>query len=185
MLFYIDFDSATAVYRQLVDQVRYAVAAGTLQPRDPLPAIRPLAIQLHLNRNTVAKAYSELEALGVIKTIPGKGCFVEAVNSPFTLGVRQKFLAKKIDAALVAAHQLQVDAKAFSVLLKERANLLERRHANPKSPEPPESLDSPDKEVLPTKATPSSTATSTPTIASNPVASVSIPDTEAWSPSMD
>ena len=66
MLFQIDFNAATAVYRQLVDQVRYAAAAGTLKPRDPLPTIRPLARQLHLNRNTVAKAYTELETLGVI-----------------------------------------------------------------------------------------------------------------------
>ena len=43
---------------------------------DPLPSIRPLAEELRVNRNTVAKAYTELESQGVIETIAGKGCFV-------------------------------------------------------------------------------------------------------------
>ena len=111
MLFQVDSNAATAVYRQLVDQVCYAAAAGTLKPNDPLPSIRPLARQLHLNRNTVAKAYTELENLGVIKTVPGKGCFVQAVNTPFTPAVRDKLLNAKIDAALVAAHQLDAETE--------------------------------------------------------------------------
>ena len=113
----------------MVDQVCYAAAAGTLKPRDPLPTIRPLARQLHLNRNTVAKAYMELENLGVIKTIPGKGCFIEPVNTPFTPKVRHQILVAKIDAALVAAHQLQVDPTAFSALVAERVRSFERKNA--------------------------------------------------------
>lgn len=130
MLFRIDFNAATALYRQLVDQVCYAAAAGTLQPRDPLPTIRPLARQLHLNRNTVAKAYSELESLGVIKTIPGKGCFLEAVNTPFTQKVRDKLLTAKIDAALVTAHQLQVNPLAFSARVAERIRFFLAQNAD-------------------------------------------------------
>jgi GntR family transcriptional regulator len=129
MLFQVDFNAATAIYRQLVDQVCHAAAAGTLKPRDPLPTIRPLAKQLHLNRNTVAKAYTELENLRVIKTIPGKGCFIEPVNTPLTPKVRDKLLAAKIDAALVTAYQLQIDEAAFLFLVAERVKFFVRGRA--------------------------------------------------------
>ena len=49
-----------------------------MQPGEPLPSIRPLAEELRVNRNTVAKAYAELESQGVIETLAGKGCFVRA-----------------------------------------------------------------------------------------------------------
>jgi GntR family transcriptional regulator len=120
MLFQIDSNVATPVYRQLVDQVQHGAASGALKPRDPLPGIRPLARQLRLNRNTVAKAYGELENLGVIKVIPGKGCFVEAVENSITPKNRREVLAAKIDAALIAAHQLQLEAPEFLELVKER-----------------------------------------------------------------
>ena len=62
-------------------------------PGEPLPSIRPLAEELRVNRNTVAKAYAELESQGVIETIPGKGCFLKENNSPFTKHVRQQTVA--------------------------------------------------------------------------------------------
>ncbi|PYI89609.1 MAG: GntR family transcriptional regulator [Verrucomicrobia bacterium] len=84
MLLQLDFKSGKPVYLQLVDQIRYAAAAGALRPGEPLPSIRPLAEELRVNRNTVAKAYVELERQGVIETIPGKGCFLSENNSPFS-----------------------------------------------------------------------------------------------------
>ena len=80
MLFQLNFKSGKAVYLQLVDQVKLAAASGTLQAGDALPAIRPLAEELRVNRNTVAKAYAELESQGVIETIVGKGCFVRTTQ---------------------------------------------------------------------------------------------------------
>ena len=90
MIFKIDFKAGKPVYLQLVDQVRYAAASGMLRPGEPLPSIRPLAEELRVNRNTIAKAYAELEGQGVIETIPGKGCFLKENNSPFTKTVRAK-----------------------------------------------------------------------------------------------
>ncbi len=92
MLLQIDFKSGKPVYLQLVDQIRYAAASGGLRTGDPLPSIRPLAEELRVNRNTVAKAYAELESQGVIETIPGKGCFLKESNSPFTKSAREKIL---------------------------------------------------------------------------------------------
>src|SRR5580658_4568029 len=137
MLFRIDFKSGKAVYLQLVDQVRYAAACGALRAGELLPSIRPLAEQLRLNRNTVAKAYTELESQGVIETIAGKGCFLKDNQSPFTKQARHKLLVEKIDDALVTAHQLQVDAETFLELARERLAFFERESAKDKDqPEP-------------------------------------------------
>jgi GntR family transcriptional regulator len=133
MLVQIDFKSGKAVYLQIVDQVRYAAASGALQPGEPLPSIRPLAEQLRLNRNTVAKAYAELESQGVIETLPGKGCFLKDNNSPFTKAVRHKLVAAKIDEALITAHQLQVDKPAFLEIVSDRVEFFERKSAQANS----------------------------------------------------
>src|SRR6059036_2662051 len=97
MLFQLNFKSGKPVYLQVVDQVRYAAASGALRPGESLPSIRPLAEELRVNRNTVAKAYSELESQDVIETVPGKGCFLTENHSPFKKQVRQKLLLKEID----------------------------------------------------------------------------------------
>lgn len=125
----IDFKSGKPVYLQLVDQVRYAAASGALRAGDALPSIRPLAEELRLNRNTVAKAYAELEGLGVIETLPGKGCFVKESAATFTKPVREKILLKEIDEAVVTAHHLRVDRRTFLALVDERLDYFERRSA--------------------------------------------------------
>ena len=127
MIFQIDFKSGKPVYLQLADQVRYAAASGSLRPGDPLPSIRPLAEELRVNRNTIAKAYTELESQGVIETLPGKGCFLKANHSPFTKEVKQKLLLTKIDEAVVTAHHLQVDRERFLAVAKERLDYFERK----------------------------------------------------------
>ncbi len=127
MLLQLDFKAGKPVYLQLVDQIRYAAAAGALRPGEPLPSIRPLAEELRVNRNTVAKAYAELESQGVIETLPGKGCFLKENHSPFTKQVRQKLLLKEVDEAVVTAHHLQVGRDAFLELVKERLDYFERK----------------------------------------------------------
>ena len=127
MIFKIDFKSGKPVYLQLADQVRYAAASGTLRAGDPLPSIRPLAEELRVNRNTIAKAYAELENQGVIETFPGKGCFLRENNSPFTKQVKNKLLVAEIDEAVVMAHHLQVDREKFLALVAERLDYFERK----------------------------------------------------------
>jgi len=129
MNFQIDFKSGKPVYLQLVDQVRYAAASGALRAGDALPSIRPLAEELRVNRNTVAKAYAELEGSGVIETLPGKGCFAKENGATYTKPVREKILLKEIDEAVVAAHHLRVDRKTFLALVDERLDFFERKVA--------------------------------------------------------
>ena len=129
MRFQLNFRSGKAVYLQLVDQVKLAAASGTLRAGEALPGIRPLAEELRVNRNTVAKAYSELETQGVIETILGKGCFVRTTGSPLKKEVRRKLLAESIDDAVVHAHHLQIDRDEFLRLGEQRFDAFEQKRA--------------------------------------------------------
>ena len=129
MLIQLNFKSGKPVYLQLVDQIRYAAASGVVRTGEPLPSIRPLAEELRVNRNTIAKAYAELESQGVIETIPGKGCFLKENNTPFTKTVRHRLLLKEIDEAVVTAHHLQVDHDTFLSLVRERLDYFHRKAA--------------------------------------------------------
>ena len=120
MQFQLNFKSGKPVYLQLVDQVKSAAASGAVQAGEALPSIRPLAERLRLNRNTVAKAYAELESQGVIETLAGKGCFIRESGSPFKKDVRLKLLAEEIDQAVVQAHHLQVNKRDFLRLAEGR-----------------------------------------------------------------
>ncbi len=133
MLFHIDFKTGKPAYLQLVDQVRYAAASGGLRTGEPLPSVRQLAEELRINRNTIAKAYTELENQGVIETVPGKGCFLKDGNTPFTKPVRQKILLKEVDEAVVTAHHLQVDRESFLALVKERLDYFESKSGKEKA----------------------------------------------------
>jgi len=72
----LEFHSGIPIYKQIVHQVRAAVADGRLRAGEQLPTVRALHLRLNVNPNTVAKAYRELEHLGVIATEHGTGCFV-------------------------------------------------------------------------------------------------------------
>ena len=124
MLFSINFRSSKPVYLQLVDQVKAAAASGALRVGEPLPSIRPLAEELRVNRNTVAKAYTQLESEGVIETSQGRGSFLKAVQSPLKKDARRKLLVGELDEAIVRAHHLQVTRAEFLDLVRERFDAL-------------------------------------------------------------
>ena len=123
MLIQLNFKSGLPVYLQVADQIRAAAASGALRPGEPLPGIRPLAEQLRINRNTVAKAYTELESQGVIETVAGKGCFLKEGNSPLKKSARHDLLRQEIDQAIVAAHHLQVNDADFVALVEKRLDV--------------------------------------------------------------
>jgi GntR family transcriptional regulator len=125
----LNFKSGKPVYLQIVDQVRAAVAAGSIRAGEPLPSIRPLAEELRVNRNTVAKAYTELESQGVIETAAGKGCFVRNTGTLLKKKACLTLLAEEVDQAVVQAHHLQVTRAEFLKLVEERLDSFEeQRH---------------------------------------------------------
>lgn len=68
--------SRIPIYIQIVDRIRHLVATGALEPGDQLPTIRQLAVDLRVDPNTVARAYSILDKEGVISTQQGRGTFI-------------------------------------------------------------------------------------------------------------
>ena len=90
MTFVLDPSSGVPIYRQIIDQVRYGIAAGRLRPGNQLPTVRALAVELSVNPNTVIKAYTELERDGVVTTEQGTGTFVAAQEQPPVSGADQK-----------------------------------------------------------------------------------------------
>jgi GntR family transcriptional regulator len=74
----VEYKSGIPVYRQIINQACAAVAAGTFKVGDQLPTIRALSERLHVNPNTVAKAYRELELKGIIVSERGSGSFIQA-----------------------------------------------------------------------------------------------------------
>lgn len=121
----LNFKSGKPVYLQIVDQIRSAAASGAIRAGEPLPSIRPLAEDLRVNRNTVAKAYAELESQGVIETLAGKGCFLRSAGSPLKKAMRLELLTREIDEAVTHAHHLMVGRDEFLRVAGERFDAFE------------------------------------------------------------
>jgi len=128
--FQLNFKSGKPVYLQLVDQVKAAAASGAVQAGEPLPSIRPLAEELRVNRNTVAKAYAELEHQRVIETVAGKGCFLREAGTPFKKDVRLKLVGQAVDEAVVQAHHLQIGKAEFLRLAEDRFDAFHQKRAS-------------------------------------------------------
>lgn len=128
MVIQINYKSGKPVYLQIVEQIKYAAASGTVKAGDPVPGIRPLAEKLRVNRNTVAKAYQELEREGVIETRAGKGCLISENQSPLKKSFRQQVLNEAIDAAIVQAHHFQIDDNELVELIHKRLQEFRKEH---------------------------------------------------------
>ncbi len=76
MQFSIDSKSGVPLYRQIIEQIKFAIARGILKPGNRLPTVRQLAVDLSINPNTVIRAYRELEIEGMLETHQGSGTFV-------------------------------------------------------------------------------------------------------------
>ncbi len=76
MLIRLDPRSGEPIYLQITAQVKHLVAIGNLKPNAQLPTVRQLAVELRLNPNTVARAYTRLAEEGVISTQQGRGTYV-------------------------------------------------------------------------------------------------------------
>ena len=118
----IDPADGVPIYRQIVNQIRYAVASGLLEPGEELPTIRALALTLKVTPNTVVKAYEELEAAGVLQKRHGSGTFVSGERTKLADRERRRIIEQRIDGLLTEAHHL-----GFS--LEELLKLIHRRRA--------------------------------------------------------
>ena len=118
MLFRPNPSSGVPIYLQLMEQVKHSIETGALRPGEQLPGIRPLAEELVINPNTVAKAYRELEHEGVIELRHGAGAFVSAI-------AQAKKLTDKLRAAQAVVAAAVEKLRARGVTDEEIRRLFE------------------------------------------------------------
>lgn len=75
-MYKLDYASKDPIYQQIVDQTKLSIAKGYLQDGDQLPSVRDMAKDLLVNTSTITRAYKEMESLGLIQTVVGKGTFI-------------------------------------------------------------------------------------------------------------
>src|SRR6266699_1130513 len=100
MLFRPNPSLGVPIYLQVMEQIKHAIETGALRPGEQLPGIRPLAEELVINPNTVAKAYRELEHEGVIELRHGAGAFVTASTKSRKLADRVRLAQPIVVAAI-------------------------------------------------------------------------------------
>lgn len=125
MVFSIDAKSGVPLYRQIIEQVKFAIARGDLEPGDQLPTVRQLAVDISINPNTVIRAYRELELEGLLATQQGSGTFVSE-NQPEIDTVEQQRMLDQIITELMAR------ASGYGFSLDEvLEGLRQRKEASP------------------------------------------------------
>lgn len=115
------------IYRQIVNQVKYAVAAGVLKGGQELPPIRTLAQRLSVTPNTIVKAYDQLEAEGIVFKRRGAGTFVSQLQAPLARKQQQQILIERIDSLANEAVQLGFSLEQVIELLEKRFSLVSKR----------------------------------------------------------
>jgi len=107
----VDPSNDVPIFRQIVQQIKTAVAMGRLQPEEPLPSVRQLAVELAVNPNTVARAYLDLEIEGVIYKRQGAGTFVSGQGVEMSKQERRRVLSELFERALVEGVNLGMDER--------------------------------------------------------------------------
>ena len=126
MQIHISPHDGVPIYRQIVNQVKYLVAAGRLKRGDEMPPIRRLAEDLLINPNTVARAYRDLESAGVLLLRPGSGTRVSKNGSPLSRAEKMRILGERAVGLMAEARQLGVDVDAVVEIVRRKDADLER-----------------------------------------------------------
>lgn len=119
----ISREDGTAIFLQIVNQVKYLVASGSLVAGDELPTIRDLAEQLVINPNTVAHAYRELQQIGIIDKRGTAGSFISDGGSPLAKADQIKVLEQRIDVLLSDASNMGISINEVKRLIDKRNKL--------------------------------------------------------------
>jgi GntR family transcriptional regulator len=116
--------SGVPIYRQIMDQVRALIAGGKLASGDTLPSVRQMAAELGINMMTVSKAYSKLEAEGVVSRSRGQGMVVDQTDVSGTVSDRRRDLQPFAEQLVVRGIQLALsDDQILSVVKNTQRDL--------------------------------------------------------------
>lgn len=120
MQIHITASDGVPIYLQVVNQIKYLVAAGRLVAGEELPPIRTLAEKLVVNPNTIARAYRELEIAGIVEKRRTAGTYVSDQGSPLARRERMKILTERIDQLLAEAGHMDVSLDDVLKLMQQR-----------------------------------------------------------------
>ena len=112
------FDSNRPIYIQLVEQLELYIISGKIPPGERLPSVRDLALQAKVNPNTMQRALTELEDLGLIYTERTNGKFV-TTNTELLDQHREQFIADRLQSFLAEMSELGFDQKTIIKILKQ------------------------------------------------------------------
>ena len=116
----ISTGSPTAIYRQIAEQVRMAIATGKVRIGDQLPSVRALAEDLVLNPNTVARAYTDLTRDGLIESRSGRGVFIIRKRKVFTREEGRRRLDPLLDALIGEAMAMDFTREELHELFQKK-----------------------------------------------------------------
>ena len=115
------------LYQQIVQQVRAKVLTGELKAGDPLPSMRQLASQLIASVITTKRAYSELEAEGLIVTRAGLGTFVADLDAETATRLKKEVVMEHLEAGVRVARQLELVDEEINRLFRQALDGSETR----------------------------------------------------------
>lgn len=124
MIITIDLSNPKPTYLQIVDCIRRAIATGALQPGDQLPTIRDAAVQARVNRNTISRAYLELEHLGLVRSRQGSGSFVTESGPQMEKKERLQILRRMADELVLESVHYQVPIEEVIQMIRNSAKKL-------------------------------------------------------------
>ena len=119
MFFTIDPNNGLAIYDQILRQVKFAVASGALQAGQRVPSLQELSAQLALNPNTVARAYRELQAEGVLEMVRGVGLEISSKAVKRCQQERDALIRERMRCGLTEARQSQLDDEELRKMFDE------------------------------------------------------------------
>ncbi len=120
-MFMLHPNSGVPIYRQLVDQIRRLVAGGQLPPGAELPSVRELAVMHAINPMTISKAYSLLEAEGLLQRNRGKAMTVTAGRKgQASVTQRARQIEPQVEQLVAAARQLELARKDLTTLIERK-----------------------------------------------------------------
>lgn len=119
MLINLDYKKRESIYEQIVNEIERYIALGVLKPKEKMPSVRAMALDLGINPNTVKKAYDILEERGVIETLSTKGTFItEKID--FVKKEKEKNLYRKLDSIILELEKLGVSKEEVIESLKRK-----------------------------------------------------------------
>ncbi|MFZ6756926.1 GntR family transcriptional regulator [Undibacterium sp. Ji50W] len=117
-IFRVTTGTSEPIYRQLIEQLRRLLAGGQVAAGDAMPSVREVASALGVNPMTVSKAYSMLEAEGLLMRRRGLGMEVASQKGGSQdLGTRLEILRPSLERIAIEASQLELEPKAVIALL--------------------------------------------------------------------